>query len=389
MAVKDFQAPQYRALAEVRKEFRVKWYRCPIEHQVLRKLSQRSNLQGFLQAGGHLGLFAITGTLTYFMWVQQIWVGFVVALFLHGTVGSFWVGVAGHELSHGSVFRTKQLNKFFLYLFSTLSWWDPFEYAASHTYHHRYTLHPEGDREVLLPLKPTVGKTFLLQLFTINIFTQRGRTLSRGGLLSAIAITLKTAMGPAGSAAFPNNEWVSSLHTDQPAQFRRAMWWARWQLAFHTGVIVVAIVTGQWVLPFLLTIFAFIGTWAHYSVTLPQHCGLIDNVADFRKSVRSMTLIPILEFLYWRMNWHCEHHMYAGVPCYNLKKLNRALAHDMPKPRTLIGAWREMLATWDRQQDDPDYQYDTPLPPGAGSVRSDQPHELESSIGDLAPGEIR
>ncbi len=389
MAVKDINAPKYRPLAEVRKEFRVKWYRCPIEHRVLRELSQRSNLQGFIQAVGHLGLFAITGMLAYFLWAQHIWAGFAFALFLHGTVGSFWVRVAGHELSHGSVFRTKQLNKFFLYLFSTLSWWDPFEYAASHTYHHRYTLHPEGDREVLLPLKPTVGKTFLLQLFTINVFTQRGRTLSRGGLPSSVAITLKTALGPAGSVVFPNNEWVSSLHTDQPDQFRRAMWWARWQLAFHSAVIVVAIFTGQWVLPFLLTIFPFIGNWAHYSVTLPQHCGLIDNVQDFRKSVRSMTLIPILEFLYWRMNWHCEHHMYAGVPCYNLKKLHRALAHDMPKPRTLIGAWKEMLATWDRQQDDPDYQYDTPLPPGASSVRSDQPHELESSIGDLAPREIR
>ena len=111
----------------------------------------------------------------------------------------------------------------------------------------------------------------------------------------------------------------------------------------------------------------------------------MDNVPDFRKCVRSNTLIPILEFIYWRMNWHLEHHMYAGVPCYNLKKLHQEVAHDMPVPRTLRSAWREMLDTWNRQQTDPDYQYDTPLPPTASRVRLGDTDELESSIGDLAP----
>ena len=71
-----------------------------------------------------------------------------------------------------------------------------------------------------------------------------------------------------------------------------------------------------------------------------------------------MTLNPILEFLYWRMNWHVEHHMYVGVPCYNLKKLNEELAWDMPEPRTLVGAWKEMRETWRKQKVDPDYAFD-------------------------------
>ena len=86
-----------------------------------------------------------------------------------------------------------------------------------------------------------------------------------------------------------------------------------------------------------------------------------------------MKLDPISTFLYWRMNWHTEHHMYAGVPCYNLRRSWRArLAADMPEPRTLVGAWREMLEIWNRQVDDPDYQYDTPLPPTAGSIAHDE-----------------
>jgi len=50
------------------------------------------------------------------------------------------------------------------------------------------------------------------------------------------------------------------------------------------------------------------------------------------------------------MNWHLEHHMYAGVPCYNLKKLNSEIKDDLPVPRTLFGAWKEMRETWNRQQ---------------------------------------
>ena len=380
----------YPPLADVRKDLRVEWYRCPVGGPKLRELSRRSDLQGWYQAGGHLALFLLTGALTYFFWLQQIWVGVVVGLFFHGTVGTFLRGVAGHELVHGSVFRTKVLNKLFLYLFSLLGWWDVFDYASSHTYHHRYTLHPEGDREVLLPIKPTTGKTFLLQMFTINIWTQKGRTFGRGGgLFPTIIATIRSAMAKAGSPDSSKSEWWNALNQDQPDQYRRSMWWSRAQLAFHGGVVIVSIVTGQWIWIFLLTVFSFIASWASYAVSLPQHCGLMDKVPDFRKSVRSMTLIPILEFLYWRMNWHLEHHMYAGVPCYNLKKLYQEVAHDMPEPRTLRSAWREMLNTWNRQQADPDYQYDTPLPTTAGRVRLNESDDLESSIGDLAPKGLR
>jgi fatty acid desaturase len=379
----------YQPLADVRKTLRVDWYRCPIEHAKLRELSKRSDLQGWFQAGGHLALFAVTGILVYLFWAQQVWLAFILALFAHGTVGSFFAGVAPHELGHGTVFRTKRLNKIFLYLFSLISWWDPFDYASSHTYHHRYTLHPDGDRENLLPLEPTVGSTFLLQMFTVNLLTQRGRIFGKGGLISTIFVTALGAFGIVGSPEVPINEWIRALHNDQPEEYRKSIRWSRILLLFHGSVVVISIITGLWVIPLIITLFAFIGNWGVYFVGLPQHCGLRENVPDFRKSVRSMTLNPLAEFLYWRMNWHTEHHMYAGVPCYNLKKLHKVLAADMPAPRTLVGAWREMREIWQRQKIDPDYQFDTPLPPTAKSARTDTPDELESSIGELAPEGLR
>ena len=62
------------------------------------------------------------------------------------------------------------------------------------------------------------------------------------------------------------------------------------------------------------------------------------------------------------MNWHTEHHMYAGVPCYNLPHLAEEIKNDMPEPKNLVGAWKEMLLTWQIQKSNPKYAYDTPVP---------------------------
>ena len=95
------------------------------------------------------------------------------------------------------------------------------------------------------------------------------------------------------------------------------------------------------------------------------------------------------------MNWHIEHHMYAGVPCYNLAALYNEIKDDMPAPRTLVGAWNEMRDVWRRQKRDPDYEYDTPLPRTANpepvaeddAVRAAT--DLERSIGELAPAGLK
>ncbi len=379
----------YPPLAEFRRTQKVDWYRCPIESATLRALSRRSDLQGWLQAGGHLAVFAATGSLVYLFWAQSNWLAFACALFAHGTVGGFFHGTAAHELGHGTVFRTKRLNKVFLYLFSLLGWWDPFDYASSHTYHHRYTTYPDGDRENLLPLEPSLRPGLLLQLFTINLFSRQERNFGKGGLFPALWLTWRSALGKAGPPGTPIGDWLEALHADQPAQHRKSILWSRLLLLFHGTVLLVAIVTGQWVLPLILSLSAFIAPWLRYFVGLTQHCGLRDNVADFRKNTRSMTLNPVAEFLYWHMNWHIEHHMYAGVPCYNLKALAREIADDMPEPRTVLSAWREMRDTWRRQQSDPGYQFDTPLPAAAGTVRDGAPDAMEKSIGELAPEGLR
>ena len=373
-------------LSEVSRKLRVKWYRCPIDKEKLYTLMQRSDLKGGTQALGHLGLWLVTGTVAYTCYTYQWWVAFALALFLHGTVGSFFKGIAVHELGHGTVFRQKWLNRLFLRIFSLLGWWNYHEYAMSHTYHHRYTLHPEGDREVVLPRNPTLKALVLLQLFTVNLAFQR----EGAPILQTLRGILWTACNRY------DNPWVNDLYEGQPAARRDAVRWARCVLAFHLVLISGFLAIGQPILIVLVSGHVFIGNWLKYFVGLPMHCGLRDNVPDFRLCVRSITLNPISEFLYWHMNWHTEHHMFAGVPCYNLSKVHELVKDDMPKPRTLTGAWREMRETWRHQREDPHYIYDTPLPPTARPAVTEAipatdsaDKELETSIGDLAPDAIR
>src|SRR3990172_5227613 len=142
---------EYEPMQQVRKNFRISWHRCPIEPAKLKELTRRSDLQGVFQTVGHIILIAITGAATYYFFNEKIWIGFSLSLFTHVTIYLFIAGNATHELSHGTVFKTKWLNGLFLRILSLISWFNFHDYKMSHTYHRLYTLPPRGDREVVLP----------------------------------------------------------------------------------------------------------------------------------------------------------------------------------------------------------------------------------------------
>jgi len=55
----------------------------------------------------------------------------------------------------------------------------------------------------------------------------------------------------------------------------------------------------------------------------------------------------------------------------------------MPEPKTLFGAWKEMLETWKIQKSDPKYAFNTPVPQNFKNTTK-LPSEAQSN-GDLAP----
>lgn len=381
--------PSYPPLSEVRQSLRIKWYRCPIETARLRELLSRSDLQGFYQAGGHFCLWLLTGAFVFLCFTNDLWLLMILALLAHGSIASFFTGTAVHELGHGTVFKTPWLNHLFNYLFSTICWWDPFDFASSHTFHHRYTLHPEADRENLLPLSPLIGKTFLIQKLTFDLYSPPGRSFGKGGFINTVMSTARGAFGMTGDQRIPSNEWLQALHSDLPKEHQKSIWWSRWLLAFHSSIALLALSSGQWIWIFIVSCGCHFSTIYVYLVSMTQHCGLKENDADFRKSVRSIRINPVLAYIYWHMNWHTEHHMFAGVPCYHLKALHNEIKQDMPLPRTLFQAWREMVDTWNKQKTNPGYFYDTPLPESSDGltpkIAPGDDAALQSSIGELAP----
>jgi len=137
----------------------INWYRTPLSREKLSALNARSDAKGLLQCLTVLAILAATGTATLWAAFRDHWMIVPLLLFLHGTVGSFHIN-AVHELCHNSVFKTKALNSLFIRIFGFLGWNDWVWFNASHANHHRYTLHPPRDGEVVLPLSWINPKNF-------------------------------------------------------------------------------------------------------------------------------------------------------------------------------------------------------------------------------------
>tara|TARA_B100000768_G_scaffold119513_1_gene110552 strand:+ start:764 stop:1129 length:366 start_codon:yes stop_codon:yes gene_type:complete len=71
---------EYPALSKARDTLNIQWYRSAMEPQRFRELSRRSDLKGWIQAGGHFGLFMITGLLVYLAWAAEFWIIFFYSI---------------------------------------------------------------------------------------------------------------------------------------------------------------------------------------------------------------------------------------------------------------------------------------------------------------------
>ena len=116
----------------MKERLKISWHRRPIDTGTLKQLTRRSNLKGFAQSIGFLALIVLTGGSAYYFFEEGVWWAFSVALFVHGTIYSFIPGIVTHELSHGTVFRTKWLNSLFVRLYSIIAWVNFHQYKRSH-----------------------------------------------------------------------------------------------------------------------------------------------------------------------------------------------------------------------------------------------------------------
>lgn len=323
---------------------KIAWYRSPVERSLMTSLIQRNDLQAWILTIGTYGSLLITGAAAWYAWGRLPWYLVVLLFFLHGTLMAFQIN-ALHEYVHKTVFRSRKLNDFFLFLSGFLSWTSPVFFWASHQEHHKWTLHPPEDLEVTLPSPASVK-----QWLTIGF-------LNPLGLWGILRQHIRFAQGKTVG------DWETHLFPpgDQAAMQPLARW-SRVHLLGHLLIIIIGIAFNLPQLPLLITFAPFYGGALQYLINNTQHSGLIDNVPDYRLSTRTLTLNPLLSFYYWRMEYHTEHHMFAAVPCYNLRRLHEAIRDDLAVRPGLIASLKEILAIQKRQAADPQYRFIADLP---------------------------
>ncbi len=331
-------------------ERKVEWYRTPIDKEVKKELMQRSDLRGFLQIIPQLLLSVATATFVVYAYHTLAWPFLIVALFIHGT-GFTFVGehAAIHELSHGTVFKTKGLNEFFLRLCGFITWKNVILYRESHIRHHMATVHGDQDLEVPLPYHLTLWNWVQYYTFDFSRFKACAWMIIRHsfGILSG--------------------EWEHFLFPESDPKARKRLFnYARFVLAGQLLIAAAIVYFKAWIFLAIFT-FPFYATWLAWLVTIPQHAGLTPNSNDFRICCRSVKVDPFTLFMHWKMDYHVEHHMHAGVPFYNLPKLRQAIGYDLPPMDPFMKTWKEIRSTLKRQKSDPSYCHVPQLPSAAQS----------------------
>jgi len=350
----------------------VNWLRIPVDPEVLNKLNTTSDFKGWLQAGGHILLTTLTAAGTIAMWYYQQWLWLIPALCLHGMIQGM-LGAGVHELVHERVFTTRIYNRFFLALNSFLTTWNYPFFEISHKEHHRFTLNQPHDLEVVLPavealaeMKPETNWQALL------------RWCQHYFAWSAVWSTFKNhwilACGRYPKDGRPgglwSETWCDYMFGRMTEKERLGVRnWSRWFLLGHVALTVFSLALGWWIVPLVVTFAPFFGGALGFWTGGLQHLRLMDGVNDFRLCCRTYTCSKFVQFLYWNMNYHIEHHMYAAVPCYNLPKLHEQIRDHLPPVHTsLFSAWCEVKQVEFRQLSDPTYRYRQPLPEDGAAV---------------------
>lgn len=305
----------------------------------MKELLKRSDAMGLLQCLSMILLSIATGTLAYYSFHHWPWYVTVATVYFHGMCYFFHGAHAAiHDLSHGTPFKTKGLNAFFFGFFGFISWTSIVRYRTSHMQHHQLTVHTDRDLEVELPWLASRLEWLGYWTFDWKLFA------------SNLDILIRHSFG------IIKGEWEHRLFPESDLKLRKKLFnWARFVLIGQLLIAAAIIYSGQWILLALFTFAPFIGGILAWAVTLPQHAGLPPDTPDFRICCRSVKVNPFVRYLHWQMDYHVEHHMFAGVPFFNLKKLRKAIEHDLPEYDGLLTTWKKMLPIMRRQQKEPHY----------------------------------
>jgi fatty acid desaturase len=270
----------------------------------IRNLSQIDSVKFTAAAVLEYGLIAAA------VWVSETWWNPLLYVLAVVVIGSRINGLGGlmHDAAHYRGYANRQLNDFIGEILALPTSASMAGYRNTHFAHHR-ELNSEKDpdlqrmrglKEYEFPARPASVLMHILQYLA--------------------GLKIATALG--------------GFHKDKDTRDIAAAV-ARARLFFFAALVVSSIVVGfwkllllYWIVP-LMTVFLAIrylrSVAEHYAV---EH----ENVLNESRTV----LAPFWErwlIAPWGLNYHLEHHLFPGVPCFRLAELHRLLMTRDPYPQ--------------------------------------------------------
>jgi len=310
------------------------WFRANIDRKTLKNLSKRSDFEGWK----HIIIYSLSlvalGLLSIYTW-HSLW--FLPVYLAYCTI---WGGADAiwHECGHGTAFKNRKLNKFFYNIASFMNNFEPVRWKWSHSLHHSYTASVDPhDYEV----DGSIFAKYTFLSFVLNFIPGIGLFTIHKSLYVEI---IKHALGIQTNVmrdCIPEDKINDCINT------------SRIFVLLWITIIVASFYLTTFLPIFLFLIPKFFGINGVWGVT--QHMGLKENSKDHRLSTRSVRLNPIFSFIYWKMEYHIEHHMFPMIPSYNLPKLYEVIKDQMPKPQTLYQAYKEIIPAVIKKSKNPNY----------------------------------
>ncbi len=284
-----------------------------LDSATLRSLCVTSDAAGARQTLSHVGAIAATGTLLWF--ARDGW--WAIPLFaVHGMLLNF-LYAGQHELSHGTVFRTRWFNEWVGRLFGFVMFYPRTFDQVQHMAHHRYTQDWTRDGE-LARERYTLG-SYLLWMSGVTYWYTRWRRIVR----FSCGIVTEPYL-----PAYRHAELIRE---------------ARWHLAGYTAFAAISGVMHSYAALLLWLAPMCAMKFMHQLQNTIEHLGLAHD-DDILGNTRSTRTNALMRWMAWQMQYHTAHHAFPGVPFHRLHRLNAVLFTERGLTPPTMSYWGFQVA---------------------------------------------
>ncbi len=276
------------------------------------------------------------------LWQWNMIIGLIAAPIIIALLGGRQLGLAilMHDAAHGALHPKRKVNNFLGQWFAgDATGADLQSYRAYHLTHHRFTQQAEDPDLGLSAPFPTsrasMRRKIIRDLTGQTFFKQRSFQISTAwvGIKAMLSRNISKSDKRDTSAGTVFNQKSRSGVAAPITNVEGAIETAKTMLRFmliQAIILTISLAIVGW-LPFLFWIIALATTFQLFLRirNIAEHaCAPVgsDDPFSHARTTKAGLLARATVAPYY-VNYHCEHHLFMGVPCYNLP-----LVHDILRP---------------------------------------------------------